>query len=46
MVLITEGTDEALATVLLSVAKLGNVRSQTLRGLDQETFQRVLGKVE
>jgi uncharacterized protein with GYD domain len=46
MVLITEGTDEALATVLLSVAKLGNVRSQTLRALDQEAFQRVLGKVE
>jgi uncharacterized protein with GYD domain len=46
MVLITEGTDEALATVLLSVAKLGNVRSQTVRALDQETFQRVLGKVE
>jgi uncharacterized protein with GYD domain len=46
MVVITEGTDEALATVLLSVAKLGNVRSQTLRALDQEAFQRVLGKVE
>jgi uncharacterized protein with GYD domain len=46
MVVITEGTDEALATVLLSVAKLGNVRSQTLRALDQETFQRVLGKME
>lgn len=46
MVVISEGTDEALATVLLSVAKLGNVRSQTLRALDQETFQRVLGKVE
>jgi uncharacterized protein with GYD domain len=46
MVVIAEGTDEALATVLLSVAKLGNVRSQTLRALDQETFQRVLGKVE
>ena len=46
MVVITEGTDEALATVLLSVAKLGNVRSQTLRALDQETFLRVLGKVD
>ncbi len=46
MVVITEGTEEALATVLLSVAKLGNVRSQTLRAMDQETFQRVLGKVE
>ena len=46
MVVIAEGTDEALATVLLSVAKLGNVRSQTLRAMDQETFQRVLGKME
>lgn len=46
MVVITEGTEEALATVLLSVAKLGNVRSQTLQAMDQETFQRVLGKVE
>ncbi len=46
LVVITEGTDEALATVLLSVAKLGNVRSQTLRAMDAETFQRVLNKVE
>ena len=46
MVVIAEGTDEALATVLLSVAKLGNVRSQTLRAMDHETFQRVLGKME
>lgn len=46
MVVVTEGTDEALATVLLSVAKLGNVRSQTLRAMDQETFQRVLSKVD
>jgi len=27
------------------VAKLGNVRTQSLRGMDQETFQRVLDKV-
>jgi len=46
MVVISEGTDEALATVLLSVGKLGNVRTHTLRAMDQETFQRVLGKVE
>ncbi len=46
MVVITEGTEESLATVLLSVAKLGTVRSQTLRAMDQETFPRVLGKVE
>lgn len=46
MVVITEGTDEALAAVLLSVGKLGNVRTQTLRAMDQETFQRVLAKVD
>ena len=26
--------------------RLGNVRTQTLRGMDQETFQRVLAKVD
>lgn len=46
MVIVAEGTDEALAAVLLTVARLGNVRTQTLRAMDQETFQRVLAKVE
>ena len=46
MVVITEGTDDGLAAVLLSVARLGNVRTQTLRAMDQETFQRVLAKVD
>ena len=45
MVVITEGPEEALSAVLLSVAKLGNVRTQSLRAMDQETFQRVLEKV-
>ena len=45
MVVITEGTEEALSAVLLSVAKLGNVRTQSLRAMDQETFARVLEKV-
>ena len=45
MVLIAEGPEEALSAVLLSVAKLGNVRTQTMRAMDQETFQRVLEKV-
>jgi uncharacterized protein with GYD domain len=45
MVVIAEGPEEALTAVLLSVAKLGNVRTQSLRALDQETFQRVLDKV-
>ena len=46
MVVITEGAEEALAAVLLSVARLGNVRTQTLRAMDLETFQRVLAKVD
>ena len=45
LVAITEGPEEALTAVLLSVAKLGNVRTQSLRAMDQETFQRVLEKV-
>ena len=45
MVVITEGPEEALSSVLLSVAKLGNVRTQSLRAMDQETFQRVLERV-
>jgi uncharacterized protein with GYD domain len=45
MVVITEGPEDALAAVLLSVAKLGNVRTQSLRGMDLESFQRVLEKV-
>ena len=46
MVVIAEGADEAVTAVLLSIAKLGNVRTQTLRAMDAETFQRVLEKVD
>jgi uncharacterized protein with GYD domain len=45
IVVIAEGPEDALSAVLLSVAKLGNVRTQSLRAMDQETFQRVLEKV-
>ena len=45
MVVIAEGTDEATTALLLSVGRLGNVRTQTLRAMDAETFQRVLEKV-
>jgi uncharacterized protein with GYD domain len=31
--------------VMLSVASLGNVRTQTPRALDGETFQRLVEKV-
>ena len=45
LVTITEGTDDALAALTLSVARLGNVRTQSLRAMDLETMQRVLEKV-
>lgn len=45
LVVITEGAEEALMTVLLSVGKLGNVRTQTMRGMELETFQKILEKV-
>jgi uncharacterized protein with GYD domain len=45
LVTITEGTDEALAALTLSVARLGNIRTQSLRAMDLETMQRVLEKV-
>lgn len=45
MVVITEGAEDALSAVLLSTARLGNVRTQSLRAMDQEGFQRVLEKL-
>ena len=45
MVVIIEGSEEALGTVMLSVQKLGNVRSLSMRALTPETFFSVLEKV-
>lgn len=46
MVVIAEGGDDALTALLYSVGKLGNVRTQTMRAMDFEGFQRVLAKVD
>ena len=45
MVVITEGSEEAMAATMLTIGKLGNVRTTSLRAMDAETFQRVLEKV-
>ena len=45
LVTIAEGSEDALLAVALSVAKLGNVRTQTLRAIDVDTMKRVLEKV-
>lgn len=45
MLVVVEGADEAVAAVLLTMGKLGNVRTETLSAMDAETFKRVLQKV-
>jgi uncharacterized protein with GYD domain len=45
MILVLEGTDEAVTTALLKVGSLGNVRTQTLRCFSVEEMQKMLGKM-
>ncbi|MBV8444047.1 MAG: GYD domain-containing protein [Hyphomicrobiales bacterium] len=45
VVTILEGPDEAIAALGLSVAKLGNISSQTLRGFTTADMEKILAKV-
>jgi uncharacterized protein with GYD domain len=45
MVGVIEGQDEAMAAAVLTMGKLGNVRTETLRAMDAEAFQRILQKL-
>jgi uncharacterized protein with GYD domain len=45
IVLLTEGTDEAVTTALLKVGSLGNVRTQTLRALSLDEMKKILANV-
>jgi uncharacterized protein with GYD domain len=45
MVLIVEGSDEAVASALLKVGSLGNVRSQTLRAFAADEMKRIVTKM-
>ncbi|HEU0199946.1 MAG TPA: GYD domain-containing protein [Burkholderiaceae bacterium] len=45
MVVVAEGTDEAVTAALLKVASLGNVRSHTLRGFSQDEMKKILGNI-
>jgi uncharacterized protein with GYD domain len=45
MVLIMEGSDEAAVTAMLKVGSLGNVRTETLRGLSLEEMRKIVGKL-
>jgi len=46
MLLVLEGSEEALGTVMLSVQKMGNLRSMSMRAMTPETFISILEKVE
>ncbi len=45
LVVISEGDDEALAAALLTASSWGNVRTESLRAMDEATFARVLQNV-
>ena len=43
IVLVLEGTDEAVTAALLKTGSLGNVRSQTLRGFSVDEMRKIVG---
>jgi uncharacterized protein with GYD domain len=45
MVIILEGTEEAVTTALLKSGSLGNVRGETLRGFSVEEAKRMIGNI-
>ena len=45
LVVVLEGTDEAVTAALLKVGSLGNVRTQTLRGFSLEDMKKIIGKI-
>ena len=43
IVAVMEGSDEAVATALLQVCSLGNVRTETLRGFSFDDMKKMVG---
>jgi uncharacterized protein with GYD domain len=43
VVVVMEGSDEAVTTALLKVASLGNVRTETLRGFSLDDMKKIMG---
>jgi uncharacterized protein with GYD domain len=43
IVAVMEGSDEAVTTALLQVGSLGNVRTETLRGLSLDDMKKIVG---
>jgi uncharacterized protein with GYD domain len=45
MVIILEGTEEAVTTALLKSGSLGNVRTETLRGFSVDEAKKMIGNI-
>ena len=45
IVVVVEGSDEAVTAALLKVGSLGNIRTQTLRGVSAEEFKKIAANV-
>jgi uncharacterized protein with GYD domain len=45
IVVVLEGSDEAVMSTLLKLGSLGNVRTQTLRAFSPEDMKGIVGKI-
>jgi uncharacterized protein with GYD domain len=45
MVLVAEGSDEAVTAALLAVASQGNARTETLRGFPVDEMKKIIGHI-
>lgn len=45
IVVVTEGTDEAVTAALLKLGSLGNVRTQTLRAFSVDEMKKLVGNM-
>lgn len=45
IVLVLDGSDEAVTAALLKAGSLGNVRSQTLRGFSVDEMKKIVGSM-
>lgn len=46
LVVVLDGTDEAVTTALLSAGSLGNVRTETMRAFTEEETGRIINSIQ
>ncbi len=45
IVVVTEGTGEALTAALLKIGSMGNVRTKTMRGFSPDEFKKIVATI-